>query len=122
MEALHSLAFLGRPAVEGQGQLDSNDIKVMGSCHPLEPKGKGHGWQLRMEQARPCFLRSLSPEQLPADDGVQLHSQDGAVMETPALCPLLRLGVSVTYPVTAVCCLDSVCGLFVIRGSFPIDF
>lgn len=39
---------------EGQGQLDSNEIKVVGSRCSREPKGKVHGRELRRE-------RNLSP-------------------------------------------------------------
>lgn len=41
---------------EGQGQLDSNETEVMGSCQPLEPNGKVHRRGVTDGQESPVLL------------------------------------------------------------------
>lgn len=82
-----SLAFLGRPAVEGQGPLDSNDIKVMGSCHPLEPTGKGHGWQFGWSRLARASSGHSAQSSFPQGTGSSFIPRTVLLMETPALCP-----------------------------------
>lgn len=107
---------------EGRGQLDSNEIKVAGSRCSREPKGKVHGEGDGGRGLSRALCRPWAPGGF-RQRRVQLRPQAGADGGRGSRLPCwtvpdpppshgvqgraLRLGVSMTCPVTAVGRLDS---------------